>query len=468
MLLPPGTTLYNGNYVIDALLEDADNGALYWGTQIATGCPVYLQAGAKLSPEPAADGGSNPAQDLLKTSHPCLTGILEAFVDSQNHYVVIAVEAGQPWSHRQRYSGPLPPAQAVKRIQQAATNMLWLMEQGIATPDLSPNRIWWPDQGAALVLTGGLGSPSSEPFNPVAVLATLLWQFLLGRTNNPPAMVAQLQHQQPSASPEILQAIQLGLEATPPPRADLTSTVTAWLQSLPLSDVDIAPMPPQIPVAKSPLASRPLDSAATAHLFPKPSSRRPGLALIMTALIAAIGGLGAGAAWRFTPRPQVPGTARFSPEQGFPTLSNWAGDNPVESSEQTEPRSRDRWQPSQVPSGSSLVRPEGLGQDPDRWASPVDPWEPLPDSAETLNEDALAPRTTAPLRPNELDSPQEGAPEPDASIDEPPETSDKSSPAEPTVAEPTISPVTPNEPGAAPPEGVPPPAPTPEISTAES
>jgi hypothetical protein len=138
MLLVPGTTLNNGKYVIDALLEDADNGALYWGTQVDTDSPVYIQAG-RIQPQTQdsvedAVSDTGPTPNLLPSSqassHPCCSGILETFIDSQQSYLAMATQLGQPWSHRHRYSGPLPPKQALIRVEQAVTGLLWLMDQG--------------------------------------------------------------------------------------------------------------------------------------------------------------------------------------------------------------------------------------------------------------------------------------------------------------------------------------------------
>ncbi|MDA0269152.1 MAG: hypothetical protein O2890_02740 [Cyanobacteria bacterium] len=466
MLLVPGTALHHGNYVIDALLEDTDNGALYWGTQIATGSPVYIQVGTK---NQAALSGQDleAIQTLPNRSLPSLAGILDAFAEDHHHYLVMGIAIGLPWSHRQRYQGPLSPKQALLRVQQVATGWLWLTEQGVTAIDLAPNRLWWPDPDAPTVLSGWFGESKSEVqgqepstesdaerSNPLPALATLLWQFLCGNTLPAPRTVPEMRQQHPNVSPQILQVIQLGLEAMPPPRTELASTLTQWLQSLPLPDTNAVLMPSQSPLTPSSLTST----------SPSTSFQRPGLALTLTAVIAAIGGLGVGAAWRFAPSTQPPGTARFSPEQGFPTLSNWSGDNPEEAIDYWDPQSRDPWRPSPTPQDSGLIEPNYLEGIPDRWASPTEPWQPS--SGRTAREeDLLRPYPgTDPLPADGRDFSPQTAPAPDRSTDDAPGENPQ---PEPTMADPATPTLTPNDSETAPPE-VTAPAPTPDLSTAES
>jgi hypothetical protein len=181
-------------------------------------------------------------------------------------------------------------------------------------------------------------------------MATLLWQFLSGSTLKPPDTIADLQQQHPSLSPQILHAIQFGLTASPPPEA--APALTTWLQSLPMPNGHTAltrpesePNPPSVetpspndaPLAHPPSTTRLGEAPATPALAqarstsPPPITRfSPGLALALTALMAALAGVGAGMAWRFAPGAQTPGGPRFSPDQGFPTLSNWSGDSPID------------------------------------------------------------------------------------------------------------------------------------------
>jgi serine/threonine protein kinase len=452
MLLAPGTTLQNDQYVIDALLEDAENGALYWGTQVATGNPVYLQRGMSLT---AVDGSSTACWDSTRLeassaccAGPCCTGIMETFIDGQHLYLVMTTAVGQPWSHRHRYSGPLPPQQALIRVQQVATGLLWLMDQGIVAVDLAPNRVWWPDADAAAILTGwfgaeppnATGSPSPAPFNPLPALAALLEQFLAGCGPRTPDRISAL-GQDAKISPRVIEAIQLGLEASPPPRSELASTVTGWLQSLQRPDGQGAP-------AQSPLTTPPLTSPQPIHSSPQAFYRpSPGFALTLTALVAALTGLGFGMAWRLNLGPQPPGGPRFSPDQGFPALSNWAGETPVDTIERT----RDRWQPSQFPDESQRVNPDYLEGIPERWTSPVTPWETFTDRPVPAEEGprlpAVAPRP-APAQPN---NPLQENPQP-----------------EPTMTAPTAPNASPVKPPSPPAEVAPAPAPAPDLSTAES
>ncbi|MEB3269578.1 MAG: hypothetical protein VKJ09_13625 [Leptolyngbya sp.] len=143
MPLAAGTALQNGHYVVDALLEEAANGDLYWGTHIATGLSVYLQ---QLTPA---------AQDLDPAVQPCLQALafapqpplpqpLQFFVDGDYGYLAMGTHLGQPWSGLGQRRSPATPKAALALVRQAAAGVTWLLQQGLPTVDLSPNRLWLP------------------------------------------------------------------------------------------------------------------------------------------------------------------------------------------------------------------------------------------------------------------------------------------------------------------------------------
>ncbi|MGD1906168.1 MAG: hypothetical protein ACFB0C_09265 [Leptolyngbyaceae cyanobacterium] len=468
MLLSPGTTLHHNSYVIDALLESAEDGELYWGT--CGDRPVYIQA-RSLKSGPLAVTAINLTEDLQAPDAPppCLTGVLDTFIEDQSQYWVMVPEVGQPWSHRARYSGPLTVKQALTKLRQASEGLIWLMAQGINQIPLSPNHIWWCDLDSPLVLTGWLGNRTlesaaklDEDFNPQKDLATLLWQFLSGQISPAPAG-PELRQQLPHVSPQLLEGIQLGLNASPTPRVELPATLTTWLQSLPLPAKNDCLMHSQPERFNSEWASNRKGSLLSS----------PGWALTLTALIAALAGSGAGMAWRFAPSSTTSETARFSPDQGFPALSNWSGDSPEQRRERTEPRSGERWQPQELPQDSGLVplpqervliQSDYLDGIPDRWAAPFDDWETPSAPVRPWRESV--PGTNPALTPRPLERPQDGVPSSSPPVSPLPEAiaPEEIPETEPSMAEPAPAIISPEP---APPEAAPAPTSS-DLSTAES
>jgi hypothetical protein len=156
MPLVAGTALQNGHYVVDALLEDAANGPLYWGTHIATGMRVYLQ---QLTPAIAElDGAVQQClQALAFAPQPPLPQPLQTFVDGEYRYLAMGTSLGQPWSLLARRQSPASPKAALARVRATAQAVTALLDQGLPTVDLSPNRIWLAatdEEDPVVTLTG--------------------------------------------------------------------------------------------------------------------------------------------------------------------------------------------------------------------------------------------------------------------------------------------------------------------------
>ncbi|WP_008317677.1 hypothetical protein [Leptolyngbya sp. PCC 6406] len=400
MPLASGTALQDGHYIIDALLEDAPNGALYWGTHIPTGMSVYLQV---LTPgtTPLGDTVQRRLQSLAFAPRPPLPQPLQTFAEGDTHYLAMGTALGQPWSQLCRHRSPASPKVALALTRHTAEGVQWLLTQGLPSVDLSPNRIWLPTDGLPVILTGltssALPTPTQELAtlaHPLRGLAALLYSLLMGQ-------LPELEHlaqcsqtlgqQQPTLSPLIIQAVQAGLgnlspEAMSSTHQALADQIGAWLQTLPDSlnpvavtvgataaavrstvgtDAPAAPtaaFPPEakgagpdlaLPDPSSDLSSTSAEVSATVAVAPLPqpnaslqqknpqqkprwsktspkgpsrsSHRRLSIALLGTALVAAVGGVAAGAAWRLTPS-GLPGQVRLDPDQSFPSRSDWSGD----------------------------------------------------------------------------------------------------------------------------------------------
>ena len=496
MPLVAGAALQNGHYVVDALLEEATNGPLYWGTHIATGLRVYLQ---QLTPAIAElDGAVQQClQALAFAPQPPLPQPLQTFVDGEHRYLAMGTALGQPWSLLARRQSPATPKAALARVRATAQAVTALLDQGLPTVDLSPNRIWLAamdgEEDPAITLTG-LTVPSSEAAaplaHPVRGLAALLHSSLAGQimdAGDLDAWAPALRQQRPDLSPLILEAIRTGLRADAHEGQDGRQAIAGWLQTLP--DADTALNPPA-PVADPPVetvaepsedapapdaaavmteipatpetpepAPEPVVAVAAAnaedapvadHQPPEPadtanspstaspsgalvatsataiapvvqrpqrsSGRRLFPALVLTGLVAAIAGVGAGAAWRLSPN-GLPGQMRLDPNQSFPPQSDWSGDRPdagfdrpylPEGDLERPPIPDPAWDPATRPSDDS-------------WAID-DPWEPnaipdpwQPDVADPIPDPETRPNptdVTAPSRPPAAESPRAPAPAP--------------------------------------------------------
>jgi hypothetical protein len=496
MPLVAGTALQNGHYVVDALLEDAANGPLYWGTHIATGMRVYLQ---QLTPAIAElDGAVQQClQALAFAPQPPLPQPLQTFVDGEYRYLAMGTSLGQPWSLLARRQSPATPKAALARVRATAQAVTALLDQGLPTVDLSPNRIWLAatdEEDPVVTLTGlTVASPDVAPSlaHPIRGLAALLHSSLAGHLMDAADLAAwgpALRQQRPDLSPLILEAIRIGLQTDIGNEQDLRQAIADWLQTLPDAEAILTvPVPaatvslaveqpadtailspeetPRVetsedgpedasPADTSPEAAVPetavpetvspapalatateagTDAAAidpsptlsdtveplpnpvpagalattkAAPLAPAPPQQRPQRssgrrlfpALVVTGLVAAIAGVGAGAAWRLAPN-GLPGQLRLDPNQSFPPQSDWSGDRPdagfdrpylPEGDLERPPIPEPAWDPATLPAD-------------DPWAID-DPWEPtaIPDPWEP----EFADPTPAPVtRPTPADAP---------------------------------------------------------------
>jgi hypothetical protein len=327
MPLAPGTALQNGHYVIDALLEAASNGDLYWGTHVVTGMQVFVQV-FPVAPEmdPAAlsaliarfQGVSFSPQSPLPQPFQLVTG------DDHTLCLVMGTTVGLPWSQQLQKTTAMAPKQALTTIRQVAAAVTWLQEQGIAGLDLSPNRVWMTETGDRITLTGlpqtHLAEAAATPIPTVQALARLLYSFLLGEwpaTDEAEPLKQILQQRLPNLSPLIGQAIYRGAEGLE--SLSEVAAIRQWLSLLPDAGQLGPGQSPQTQLAVRPRDSRPASS---------PSSRsRVYPALGLTALVAAIGGVTLGTVWRLQPT-SLPGAIEFDPNQSFPARADWSGDRP--------------------------------------------------------------------------------------------------------------------------------------------
>ncbi|MBE7380174.1 MAG: hypothetical protein F6J95_002040 [Leptolyngbya sp. SIO1E4] len=393
MSLSPGTALQNGHYVIDALLEAAPNGALYWGTHVVTGAQVYIQVLSFTQTDDAADLSAfmTRLQGVSGDPQSPLPSPLQLFLeDDHTLYLAMETTVGLPWSHIcGTPHAPMPPKQALETIRQIANDVLWLETQALPGMDLSPNRVWITANRDRLTLTGfskaQLSNEQAIETAPATVpaLAKLLYSFLSGELPPPSdanALKQALQERLPNLSPLIVQAIHSGVSIPSPSTAgtgdgetvqqtqdaqQAQDAVQQWLATLPDAPTSTLGN------------TQPTQAAIRQPHPPQAQPWRWGVypALGVTALVAAIGGGTLGAAWRLNAG-SLPGAIQFDPDQSFPSQAGWSGDTPEADFESPY-----------VPGGGLRER--------DRWG--VSEWddvqfeeEPLPETPEWSEEPAWA------------------------------------------------------------------------------
>lgn len=340
MPLAPGTALQNGHYVIDALLEAAPNGDLYWGTQVVAGMPVLIQVFpiAQASEQPDLSNLMARLEGVAFSPRSPLPNPFQLF-HGDDHTLCLAMgkTVGLPWSSARKHYSPLSPKQALATIRQVASHVTWLREQGLQGLDLAPNRVWLTPDLQQITLTGlphaylqNDAAAAIAPDTSAQALAKLLFSFLTGALLathtevSPDEIRARLKQHRPNLSPVIIEAIAQGVRS---PAAESPLSLEQWLSLLPDAGAAHAVPTPSQKLVKSSL--NPVDRVPQASA----ASRSQGQfklmpALMGTALFAAIGGVALGTVWRLN-APSLPGTIQFEPQQSFPDQAGWSGDTPT-------------------------------------------------------------------------------------------------------------------------------------------
>lgn len=424
MPLAPGTALQNGHYVIDALLEAAPNGHLYWGTHVAVGMPVFIQV------LPVGTATQNDLSSLIArlegmafSPQSPLPKPFQLFRgDDQTLCLAIGTTSGSPWSTLCKHQPPLSTKQALTAIRLIAGSFTWLQEQGLSGFDLSPNRIWLSSDQTTVTLTGIPYAPqqsdttgSAVAETPVPALAQLLLSFLTGQSFQPVtpgaldhvAMRHQLQQAAPHLSPVISAAIAQGLHS---PERESPLTLQQWLDCLPDAGANYQVPTPSQQLTRSHPPRQPKVPTAV-QTSPRQGSRLlPALAI--TALLAAIGGGALGTYWRLNAQ-SLPGAIRLDPQQSFPAQTGWTGDTPEAAFDapyvpaSNPPLRRETWYEQPTPSIDAALPETSVN-------SPVETVDAFDTPSLT---DVTTPRTASPeplIEPADQPSVVPSAPTPEA------------------------------------------------------
>ncbi len=397
MPLAPGTALQNGHYVIDALLEAAPNGNLYWGTHVAVGMPVFIQV-FTISASGQSDlsnliarleGAAFSPQSPLPNPFQLFRG------DDQTLCLAMGSSIGLPWSTTGKHGATLSTKQALKTIRQIADNLTWLKEQGISGLDLAPNRVWLSQDQTTVTLTGlpyayrqDAMAKEADSQASVHALAQLLFSFLTGNipqlceAEDGLSVQQQLNRSCPNLSPVVVAAIEQGLKLSD---GKPSITLQQWLDNLPdTGATDQIPSPSQQLMRSQPTRVKTMPQVTNPTSQPKGSLLFPSLAV--TATLAAIFGGVLGTYWRLNAQ-SLPGAIQFDPQQSFPAQSGWSGDTPeaVFSS-------------PYVPASNPPLRRDEWYEPPAPITEAVLPNDPNENSIET-GEDFDAPSAAPPIEP---------------------------------------------------------------------
>lgn len=423
VMLPPGTALQQGNYLIDALIEAAPNGHLYWGTHATTGLQVYLQV-TPLNAAPELPDGQTLADHLRGLAFSPQSPLPSPFqVFSGEHNTLclaVGTTAGLPWPHARQSRFPMSPRQALRTVRSIAHGAIWLEEQGLPAVDLSLNRIWISPDGDRTILTGiplahiNSSQQASPPADPLQSLAALLYSCLSGQLPTVPdteSLALLLHNQRPEISPLVIKAIHKGTQGISAfPAASTTDALQQWLALLPDAQTFSGGESSLFPAAALP-----------PNAPPRQQTGRVYSALTVTALIAAFSGITFGTLWRLNVA-TLPGAIQFDPEQSFPPQAEWPAEAPEALfevpyvSEQDSPERLEDWGD---PGQAAEPTPWDPVSAPSDWAEPLE--EPIPETPLPGDDaDADAPQATEEAEADLEDVDLEAAPASEAEIIEAP------------------------------------------------
>jgi serine/threonine protein kinase len=146
MKLRAGTVLQNGRYIIQSVLGEGSFGITYRATQTDVNLPVVIKTlHHRLRHQPGFEPLKQQFQKLAlylhKSEHPHLVRVFQSF--EEQHYICMVMEyiRGQTLAEIVQTGQPLSPSQALGYIQQIASGLQELHQQGFLHGDLAPRNI---------------------------------------------------------------------------------------------------------------------------------------------------------------------------------------------------------------------------------------------------------------------------------------------------------------------------------------
>jgi hypothetical protein len=421
MALPIGTALQHGVYVIDALWAEDSIGPLHLATHVPTGQWVQVRILGSRHPEriPSPEIRTQFYGFLAAINqlhHPGLASQFSGFEEDGVCYQVFSAQLGYPLARLVTPQTPMTPRQSLDCIQQIASTLEAIQPIGWSGLSLAADQLWQVpgQQDHQIVLTGfdftqfapAGWATASEGSSPVAAvvkqLSQLLYFLLTGQAVQNPqtSLTIDLNQRLADLHPAFGSAIQRGMAEsgeTPvpglsewlallPPRealpVDSATRIASARPSSPLGQRPPAPLPssqgqPSIGAGQKTgvvpgqqaqtvvaparvVAARSSPTGWPSSVAAPAPPRRPGpvLALLGTSVVASLLGLVVGWHHRLQPT-QLLSPNSFNPEQSFPPLADWPGDDPGAREVRTRPQRPDYGDapPRSVPTSPVVADP---------------------------------------------------------------------------------------------------------------
>ena len=363
MTLPVGTSLQNGQYVLDAYCFTDSLGSTYLATEVPTSQRLQVKR-FNTADLPMTERSRYLEQiaAVANLRNSNLVSPLRAFEEDEDVYLVYGIPEGIPLTHLLAKNRWFTDRRAVTIIHQTAAALEMLASIGIR-PSLNVDQLWWRPSSTTLYLSGFAFplklAPRTRPpalhrwlINQLAQLLYFLVCGELATTTHAP--LAYLRQQRPGLNPALLQALEKGLEV---PLSNHKQTLLDWLRSLPLPSAldddsigddsesgnsigggsvsndsesvgSVSDHSTKGSVSVASLQMKAVTQPSRKWRSSLPS-RQPLLVLGYTSFIASIAGLGFGLTLRFNSADASGQQVRFNPEQSFPPLSDWSGEFPA-------------------------------------------------------------------------------------------------------------------------------------------
>lgn len=393
MNLTTGTSLQNGKYIVNTTLGQGGFGITYRATHAYLGQPVVIKTlnynwryhteFKKFGQEFIAE-----ARRVTKCQHPNIVKVLDFFEENNLPFIVMEYIPGVTLDEMIYQHGPLSEGIAINYIHQIGSALTVVHENGLLHRDVKPHNIVRRsgsetviliDFGIAREFTPGvtqthtglmsegyapieqyLPQAKRTPATDVYALAATLYSLVTGKA----PIAASLRDRIPLPKPRQLQpylshalekAILQGLEMEAEKRPQ---SVEKWLEILP----NIPPAFPSysvtvtnatFPVIPKSNSGEEIEtinqenqtSSAINTVVNSPQNngvntnswRWMPLVFGITAIIAAIGGVGLGLAYRDRITRKSPNIPLQPSEQTFPNTTPWPGDQPVETTPESKP-----------------------------------------------------------------------------------------------------------------------------------
>lgn len=448
MPLSPGTSLHNGNYVIDAWRADDDLGSVYLATHIPTGQWVQLRGmnhpdSASLPSRSDRQRLTTYWQTVAAQARPRVGLHLDGFDDEGTFYQVLIPDGGRALGQSLACLAPLPAATVLPLMRQLAALLQGMRPLGWYGLWISPEQIWLhPAAPERLTFTGfGLVPSAASPDQPwastpepdlVRQISGVLYFALTGL--RPDATLAplavDLHNRHPDLPHGLTQALEYGLQSQHP-----SVSLARW-QGL-LSEPSPKPAVVPTPVVHLP------PPASPRHRWPLYGG------LGITAGVASLAGVALGLQLRLQPQDSV-SQPFLAPEQAFPPLSDWPGQATPAAVDSDFPQRLERY--SDIPPRPApTISPPIVPTPPIESEVPVVPLIPL--ESEASSEPSPV-QTPPPVPRPPQPEPEEPALPP---IPASPETNGITPPSPPPSPMPSGSPASPPSPleTTSPPETVP-------------